>query len=66
LPDRFYAVNPRYETTGDLKCYPPLFELREPVDAAFLAVPSSGGPNPVEEAGKCGIPYIVHQRQWLC
>jgi len=50
-----YAVNPRYETIGDVKCYPSLSALPEPVDAAFLAVPSSGGPALVEEAGKCGI-----------
>ena len=50
-----YAVNPRYEKIGDLKCYPSLCALPELVDAAFLAVPSSGGPDLVEEAGKCGI-----------
>ena len=50
-----YAVNPRYETIGELKCYPALSALPEPVDAAFLAVPSSGGPDLVEEAGRCGI-----------
>ena len=50
-----YAVNPRYETIGDWKCYPSLSALPEPVDAAFLAVPSSRGPDLVEEAGKCGI-----------
>src|SRR5215475_5103698 len=50
-----YAVNPRYETIGELKCYPALSALPEPVDAAFLAVPSHGGPDLVEEAGRCGI-----------
>jgi len=50
-----YAVNPRYETIGELKCYPALSALPEPVDAAFLAVPSHGGPDLVEEAGSCGI-----------
>jgi len=50
-----YAVNPRYEAIGDLKCYPSLSALPETVDAAFLAVPSSGGPALVEEAGRCGI-----------
>jgi acetate---CoA ligase (ADP-forming) len=50
-----YAVNPRYEAIGDLRCFPSLSALPEPVDAAFLAVPSSGGPDLVEEAGRCGI-----------
>lgn len=50
-----YAVNPRYETIGDIKCYPSLSSLPETVDAAFLAVPSSGGPDLVDEAGRCGI-----------
>ena len=50
-----YAVNPRYEKIGELKCYPALSALPEPVDAAFLAVPSHGGPDLVEEAGRCGI-----------
>jgi acyl-CoA synthetase (NDP forming) len=52
---RLYAVNPRYEAIGDLRCFPSLSALPETVDAAFLAVPSSGGPDLVEEAGRCGI-----------
>jgi acetyltransferase len=50
-----YAVNPRYEMIGDLKCYPSLSALPEMIDAAFLAVPASAGPDLVEEAGRCGI-----------
>jgi acyl-CoA synthetase (NDP forming) len=50
-----YPVNPRYETIDGMKCYPSLSALPETVDAAFLAVPSSGGPDLVEEAGQCGI-----------
>src|SRR5262245_25081042 len=50
-----YPVNPRYEAIGDLKCYPSLSALPETVDAAFLAVPAVGGPDLVEEAGRCGI-----------
>jgi acyl-CoA synthetase (NDP forming) len=50
-----YPVNPRYEHIGDLKCYASLSALPGPVDAAFLAVPAAGGPDLVEEAGRCGI-----------
>ena len=39
-------------------CYPSLSALPERVDAAFLAVPSTSGPDLVDEAGRCGIPAL--------
>ena len=50
-----FPVNPRYDTIGDLRCFPSLTSLPRPVDAAFLAVPASGGLALAEEAGRCGI-----------
>ena len=58
FPGTIYPVNPRYETIKGLTCYPSLSALPEHVDAAFLAVPAAGGPDLVEEAGRCGITAV--------
>lgn len=58
-PGPVYPVNPRYERLGDLRCYPSLASLPQPVDAAFVAVPAAAGPELVEEAGRCGIGAVV-------
>lgn len=50
-----YPINPKHNELGGLRCYPSLSELPERPDAAFLAVPAAGGPDLVEEAGRCGI-----------
>lgn len=55
---RIYPVNPRYANVADLTCFPSLSQLPERVDAAFLAVPSSQGPELVEEAARNGIPAL--------
>ncbi|MGZ3284008.1 MAG: acetate--CoA ligase family protein [Xanthobacteraceae bacterium] len=53
-----YPVNPRHAALHGLTCYPSLSALPERVDAAFLAVPSTSGPDLVDEAGRCGIPAL--------
>ena len=55
FPGSIYLVNPRYTSLNGERCYPSLAALPEVVDAAFIAVPASGGPELVEEAGQCGI-----------
>jgi acyl-CoA synthetase (NDP forming) len=54
-----YPINPRYPKFDDVTCYPSLSALPERVDAAFLAVPATAGPDLVEEAGRCGIPALL-------
>ena len=53
-----YPVNPRHAALHGLTCYPSLSALPERVDAAFLAVPATSGPDLVDEAGRCGIPAL--------
>ena len=58
FPGPIYLVNPRYASLNGETCYPSLAALPELVDAVFIAVPASGGPDLVEEAGKCGIKAV--------
>lgn len=58
FPGPIYLVNPRYPSLHGETCYPSLAALPEVVDAVFIAVPASGGPELVEEAGKCGIKAV--------
>ncbi|WP_170149554.1 acetate--CoA ligase family protein [Rhodoplanes roseus] len=58
FPGTIHPVNPRYQTIKGLTSYPSLSALPETVDAAFLAVPATGGPDLVEEAGRCGIKAV--------
>jgi acyl-CoA synthetase (NDP forming) len=58
FPGPIYLVNPRYPSLDGETCYPSLAALPEVVDAVFIAVPASGGPELVEEAGKCGIKAV--------
>ncbi|HYB70233.1 MAG TPA: acetate--CoA ligase family protein [Candidatus Bathyarchaeia archaeon] len=59
FPGAIIPVNPRYPAVAGLACYPSLSDLPAPVDAAFIAVPNTGGPALVEEAGRAGIRAIV-------
>jgi acetate---CoA ligase (ADP-forming) len=58
FPGVIYPVNPRYSTLGDLQCYPSLAALPQTVDAAFIAIPSSGGPEMLQQAADAGIPAV--------
>jgi acetate---CoA ligase (ADP-forming) len=58
FPGAIYPVNPRYETLGELPCFPSLAALPVRVDAVFLAVPAAQGPGLIEEAAACGVPAV--------
>ena len=58
---RIYPVNPNYDTIADLKAYPEVGAIPEPVDAVAIAVPSRAVPGVVRQAiaagAKSGIAF---------
>ena len=54
-----YLVNPKYDSIGDLRCYPGLSDIGRPVDVVLVAVPGNGVPAVLEEAGKSGIKNAI-------
>ncbi len=56
---RMYPVNPRYPEFGGVPCHASLSALPEVVDAAFLGVPATAGPDLVDEAGRAGIRAVL-------
>lgn len=49
-----YPVNPNYDTIADLKAYPEIGAIPEPVDAVAIAVPSRAVPGVVRQAIEAG------------
>lgn len=54
-----YPVNPKYETLGDVACYPSVGDVPQPCDVAIIAVPASGVPTAIEQCGAAGIRFAV-------
>jgi len=56
---RTFLVNPRYDSIGEVSCYPGLAELPEPVDLALLAVPDAALEDQVKSAAAAGARSAV-------
>ncbi|MBI9076926.1 MAG: acetate--CoA ligase family protein [Desulfatibacillum sp.] len=56
-----YPVNPNYDTISDIKCYPAISEVPDPVDLAILFVPAKFVPAIVDECGQRGIRAVMIQ-----
>jgi acetyltransferase len=50
-----YPVNPHHETIFDLKCYPDIASVPEPVDLAVIATPAEGVPDVLGQCAKAGV-----------
>ena len=53
-PGEVWGVNPRRSEAHGFPCFPSLGELPSPPDAVVVAIPASGAPEVVEEAGELG------------
>lgn len=49
------GVNPRYSEAAGIPCYPSLADVPGDLDAVFLAVPASAGPDLVDAAAARGV-----------
>jgi acyl-CoA synthetase (NDP forming) len=58
FPGAIYPVNPRYTEVCGLPCYASLSALPEQVDAVFLGVPASSGPDLLEQAADAGVDAV--------
>lgn len=56
-----YPVNPRYETIQDLKCYPSVLDVPDPVDIGIIFVPARIAVTAVEECAQRGIKGVIIQ-----
>ncbi len=59
FPGRILPVNPRYETIGDLPCYPDIGAVPGPVDLAVVALAADLVIETVEALGAAGVPAAV-------
>ena len=55
FPGPIYPINPKREEIRGLTCYPSLSSVPDPIDLIYVALPSSAGPDILEEAGKIGV-----------
>ncbi|WP_134324071.1 acetate--CoA ligase family protein [Cumulibacter soli] len=54
-----YPVNPRYETLHDLRCYPDLTTIDQPVDLVLSLVPAAATLDVVRDAGRVGASLVI-------
>lgn len=55
---RIYPVNPKVDAIGDLRVYPSLAEIPEPVDQALIIVPASAAQQALQSCIDHGIRHV--------
>ena len=56
---RLYPVNPKETRILDLRCYPSVLDIPEPVDMALISVPAESTIEPFKECVKKGVGVVV-------
>jgi acetyltransferase len=54
-----YPVNPKASEILDLKAYPSVLDIPDPVDLAVIVIPYRFVPAALEQCGQKGIPTVV-------
>ncbi len=54
-----YLVNPKHDQILGEKCYPSISAIPEPVETIVVAIPATGVPDVIEEAGKTGTKAAI-------
>jgi len=56
---KIYPVNPNREAVLDIRCYPSVNSISEPLDLVVIVTPAKIVPDVVEESGKAGVKAII-------
>ena len=56
---KIYPINPKYDEIGALRCFPSIEALPEPVDTAFVQIPSKGVAGVIEECVAMGVKGVI-------
>jgi acetyltransferase len=56
---KIYPINPKYEEIGGLACFPSIEALPQPVDTAFVQIPSKGVASVIEQCVAMGVKGII-------
>ena len=56
---KVYLVNPKYQEIDNMKCYPSIDEISDPIDAILVAVPANGVFEVLEQAGRKSVKYAI-------
>jgi acyl-CoA synthetase (NDP forming) len=56
---RIYPINPKYREMAGLQCFPSIEALPEPVDTAFIQIPSKGVASVIKECVSKGIRGVI-------
>nr|NIR14674.1 CoA-binding protein [Desulfobacterales bacterium] len=56
---KIYPINPKYDEIGGLRCFPSIEALPEPVDTAFVQIPSKGVASVIEECVEMGVKGVI-------
>jgi acetyl coenzyme A synthetase (ADP forming)-like protein len=56
---KIYPINPKADSILDLKAYPSVLDVPEPIDLAVVVIPYPHVPDAMRECGKKGIPAAV-------
>jgi acetyltransferase len=59
FPGHLYPVNPKADEILDLKAYPSVLDIPDPVDLAVVVIPYRFVCDALEECGQKGIPAVV-------
>jgi acetyltransferase len=56
---RIFPVNPKYQSIGELPCYPGIAAVPGPVDLAIVALPAALVPDALRDLGRHGVKAAV-------
>jgi len=59
FPGSIYPVNPKHTTLLDLRCYPKIASIPEPVELAVIATPAASVPGVIRECVEAGVPAAI-------
>jgi len=56
---KIFAINPNREKVLDLKCYPNIAAVKEPLELAVIVTPAETVSDLVQDCGKVGVPAVT-------